>query len=406
MSSESKGKETLADFLKLEGLEISQGQIYRNVVKYALMHQYGNPDETFVNDNVKQKLEFSLSSSDDFDTHFLSAIPKSKRTKKRMKKIIESFKERIQSADLEEVIQASLQITEKIEKNDSTTFYEAAIDVYYRVMREGERVSYFKHFFLTKVKPLLTSDKEYISIKELRRIFGKDEFNKALFGLPDQQQIRILENDYLSTQDVDTSVSELRDRDNKRKELHQKILAYAKEHFQKDYLDVYIDILGMERLPTENYTSLYSPRKGYLVFNSGLIELRSSGGQEFIQAFGEDIGWNKKYIKRGYEALRQAREEEFSFFGKPKYKSEIKNSRSEEEDNVLLDQIESKFKDYISFKGDYLYKNIHGYYIFRKIIVFNADKIRDKAKDKNPTIKVDEIKDYITSLLPPRKSIF
>jgi len=69
------------------------------------MHQYGSQDKTSVNDNVKRKLEFSFSNSDDFNKHFLSAIPKSKRTKKRMKKIIESFKERIQSTNLEEVIQ-------------------------------------------------------------------------------------------------------------------------------------------------------------------------------------------------------------------------------------------------------------------------------------------------------------
>ncbi|OIO62598.1 hypothetical protein COY26_05325 [Candidatus Woesearchaeota archaeon CG_4_10_14_0_2_um_filter_33_10] len=406
MSAESKRKETLVDFLGLERLKISQGEvIYRDLVKYALMHQYGSQDKTFVNDNVKQKLEFSLFSSDDFNTHFLSAIPKSKRTKKRMKKIIESFKERIQSADLEEVIQASLQITEKIEKNDPTTFYEAAIDVYYRIMREGERFSYSGHFFSTQVKPLLESNKGCLSIKELMRILDRNKFNNALFGLPDQQQIRILNNKYLRTQDVDTLVSELRDRDNKRKELHQKILAYAKKHFQKDYLDVYIDILSEERLPTESYTNLYSPRKGYLVFNVGFLDLRSSGGQEFSRAFGEeDNRSEKEWIERGYETLRQAREEEFSFFGKPEYKSRIKESRSEEEDNQLLDQIQSRFKDYVSFKGDYLYKDMHGHYIFGKIIVFNADKIRDK--DKNPTIKVDEIRDYITSLLPPRKSIF
>lgn len=407
MPSESKGKETLMDFLKLEGLGITQGSIYRDVVKYALMQKYGSPDETFVKDNVKQKLEFSLSYSDDFNNHFLSAIPESKRTKKRMKKIIKSFKERIQSADLEEVIQTSLQITEKIEKNDPTTFYEAAINVYYEIMKEGERFSYSGHFFSREVKPLLEWNKGCISIKELRRILDRNEFDDALSGLPYQQQIRILGNEELRTQDVDILVSESTDMDNKRKELHQKILAYAKEHFQKDHLDVYIDILSKKRLPTESYADLYSPRKGCLVFNVGFLELRSSGRQEFSRAFGEDYNkWGKGLIERGYKALRQAREEEFPFFCKPKYKSEIKNDGSEEEDNILLDQMESKFKDYVSFKGDYLYKNMHGYYIFGKIIVFDSNKIRDKAKDEDPTIKVDEIRDYIISLLPPRKSIF
>ena len=43
MSEESKSKETLADFLGLERLEISQGHMYRSIVEFALMRQYGTP---------------------------------------------------------------------------------------------------------------------------------------------------------------------------------------------------------------------------------------------------------------------------------------------------------------------------------------------------------------------------
>src|SRR3989338_489989 len=367
MSEESKSKETLADFLGLERLEISQGHMYRSIVEFALMRQYGTPYQISVFEDLKHEIEFGLSFSPDFNTHLLSTIPESERTNERIKKTVESFKERIQSADLEEVIQASLQITEKVGKNDPTTFYNEAIDVYYRIMRESERFSYFGHFFSTQVKPLLASNKGFLSIDDITRILGRDKFRDALFGLPNQQRIRILGNKDLMTQDVDTLVSELIEIDNKRRELHQKILAYAKEHFQKDYLDVYIDIISRERLPTEDYTNLYSPRKGYLVFNVGLLDLRSPGRQstEFSRAFGEEYtGWGKEWVERGYESLRQAREEEFSFFGRPEYKSRIKVSRSEEEDNQLLDQVQSKFRDYVSFRGDYLFKDMHGHYIY------------------------------------------
>jgi len=130
--------------------------------------------------------------------------------------------------------------------------------------------------------------------------------------------------------------------------------------------------------------------------------LKAYGG-EFRRSYGEEFKKFRSWlIESGYKALEDTRkkgeEEGYSIEWKLEYKSVIDRKRTEEEDNELLNKVKGQFKEYVSFTGDYLFKNMHGAYVFGKVVEIDVNKIREKEKD--PQKKIEDIKAYVESLLP------
>ena len=391
-------KESLVDFLKLKNLKLKEdGYFLRDIVSLSLVREYGYLDMFYSVDDEKLELK-SLLDSAEFTEAFVQ-IPVEKRTQKEMRKIGIMIEKRIDESTLEEVVEAGNVIKEDIEKNNPDTYYYQACIAYYNIMCDLENFSKGMNFFTTKLMPELRTHNN-LSVREITSFFG-DEFGDARFCLPRNYQIEIMNSKSVTVDDIEKLKSALTEYDKKRNDLHKKILDYGKKHFKKGYLDVFIDIMRNENLQRGGLIHLRPVSKGHsLALDIGYISIPNHFW-ELGREYGQEI--YSRYIDAAFKELEYARKSE-SDWCKPEYKSELHSERTEEKDNELLDEINKKFEEYVEFKGDYFIKSAHGHYIFRKMIVFSIDKI--KEKENNPQAKIEEIKEYIKSVLPKVKQPF
>jgi hypothetical protein len=394
-------KETLVEFLKLNEFSIKGGTLWNDIITNKLKEDYGynrfRQDEEYFRRNIKNRF---LCSSE-FGEYYLSHFPENMSDSER-RKLADGMEERFDKASLEEIIEVVNIITGDIEKNNSKTYYYAMTDAYYSLMKDSEEFSNALCYFKTNVENLLRSYNE-ISLDEIVRINNDEKgLYKSLFDLPPEIHRDIIVKKMITISDLKVMNEIHIELDKKRNQLHKKMEEYAKRHFQKDYLDVYIDFMRHELFPADDLVC-FSPTKKGFILNIGLIEM-SAGRSEFNRCYGEEYSDNdfrRNYVERAYRALEQARKSELEC-EKPKYKSFIKNGRIEKEDEEFLDHVVKRFKEYIAFRGDYAFKNSHGVYIFGKLIEFDMNKIR--AKEEYPENKIGEIRSYISSLLPEKKA--
>lgn len=373
-----------------------------DVAKAALLNdfQFVISPILFNEKELRRELVIGLELSDDFMNAYFGAIPEPERTRERIQSEWGSIRDRVNGSSLEEIVQCSIEIATNLERNDPSTYYGAATKAYREVAQALGEFSKGVHFFMTVVRPLLQSNDGYLKAHDLERLIPKDKLMDAIWDLPIPLRKQILEEREFITGDIDRMNFLLQEYDAKRNALHKKILAYAKAHFGKDYLNVYIDIMRGDTFPVESYSTLDSTGKGSVTFTIGVLDLESTSRIEFSRYYGQELDkWYVSAIDTGYHALEEARREAgLGFRRKPEYKSVVKSGRTEEEDNAILEQIAAAYPEYVIFKGDYLIKNIHGHYVYAKLIEISVDRIREK--EKNPTVRIQQIRDYIESLLP------
>jgi len=430
--------QTLADFLKLDSLKISN-YVYGldDIVIDNLMPKYGERHifHEFPSDKPAYKIEnFFMSSENTVNNFFgVSYLEKSlfgfgsrkelnNEEIENIKKGMSNIKERISKSDEKELNDCVEILTNIAERDCPELFYHSMINLYYGIMKDNERFSEAVTFLLTRVRPILRNNENVMSLKEISSRVGEEDFFDARLKLPKNIVMDINQNKDLTTSDVDDLEKLFMESDKKRNELHKRILLYGEKYLKKDYLDVFVDIMSRESFPGRDFLHLSPVKKGKsLIFDVGLIDMPSRGMGEFSRYYddGDTVPKEREYsflsstkslAERAYRKLRRAREEDkerkeryVDDYSEIKYKSNVRDGRSEAQDIRLLNKIERRFKEYIAFNGDYAFKTMHGHHIFGKLIEIDVNKIREM--EKYPDVKIREIKDYIASLLPKPKRL-
>jgi len=242
------------------------------------------------------------------------------------------------------------------------------------------------------------------NITHLKSLYNENEFELLKRNIPYEVSLKHFKN--LSLSDIELMKKEHREMDKKRTQFHKKLLTYAHKHYKKDYLDVYIDVLAdIEKFKEcgELRLELNSSKEslGNLTWRVGLLSTARAWGTEFVRFYGdifEDENMNE-CIKESYDYLEMQRKEEAKCpdYKKVHYKSEIHKDRTEAEDNALIEKIKEEFPDNIAFAGDYVFKLMHGHYLFGKYVEFDLN--REKEESSKLVLKVDKIKDKIHYLL-------
>ena len=407
-------QKSLVDLLKLDTLKFTAGECYplNEVVQHILeaeheMSHFRYYDIGFLDENDYRKNLFdSLFWIDDFNKHFFSDNHRKLTVEEEVEKT-DFLRECFQKSTLDELDEVSRRVSQIVERDDPITYYNSMATAYYGLMNDIERFYDGMSLLRTKASPLLKSNNNCLSIKELIPVVGSGEIFDALNKLPTQQKRAINIRGTLRISDLDELSKLLIKIEGRRDQLHKKILSYGKEHFEKDYLDVFVDIMSHERLPTERWTTFYpvEHKKGALILDIGFIEIPSEGF-EFSRKYGQKIresGDEDDMLKPIYEELKEYRKQSNEYYKPLRYKSDIAKNRTEEQDDVLLKKVEEKYPEYIAFRGDYLFSSMHGSYIFRKLIEIDVNEIR--KREELPENKITEIKEYFISVLPKRDNM-
>ena len=413
MTQRTIKQKSLVDLLKLDTLNFTTGgchpikEIVENVLEKGYECSHFGYFERFEDVESYRRTFFDgLFWIDNFNKHFFSDNHRKLTIEEEVKKT-NFVRECFQKSTLEELDKLSIKVSEIVERDNPITYYKTMTGIYYELMNNTGKFSDSMFLLKEKVKPLLESNNNCLSIKELIPIGGKGGIFDALNNLPTQQRSEIYERHTLRTSDLDELSDLLIKIDGKRNQLHKKIFSYGKQHFEKDYLDVFIDIMSHERLPTERWTTFYpvEHKKGALVLDIGFIQIPSSGF-EFSRRYGQKIRWliEDDVFKPAYEKLKKFRKQNNEYYNPLKYKSDIAENRTEDDDDKLLKKVEEKYPEYIAFRGDYLFSSMHGSYIFRKLLEVNVNEIR--KREKLPENKITKIKDYFISILPKKDNCY
>ncbi|MBU0535698.1 MAG: hypothetical protein KKE20_01940 [Nanoarchaeota archaeon] len=390
MADNQGGLEKLVDFLSLENYKPKTIYTLRDWIEQGLKKKYGF-EESLVSfkkiqmDSCRNSVRFELPLLE-----YLYSIGKH----------IPEVQERMANATDEDIEEAMQIFTERARRYNPEEYYSNAVKVYYQMMSHYDEMSKAANVMERIIKPLFLnqSSEGVLSRREIAALLGKDRFDEVLLNLP-TRYVRMLNE--ITAIDVDAMITEIKEYDKNRNMLHKEILEYGKKHFGKDYIDVFMDIMSHERLKGEGYLHLSVPdkKKGYLVLDIGYISIPTGSSSEFSRGYGEEYEdeFFGNMVKRAHESLKRARQDGEGS-RRIEYGSEIDRERTEEEDNALLERVKEEFKEYVSFTGDYLIKNMHGHYVFRKVLEIDVNKIREKEND--PALKIEEIKTFIESLLP------
>ncbi|MFO8016762.1 MAG: hypothetical protein R6U32_06675 [Candidatus Woesearchaeota archaeon] len=317
---------------------------------------------------------------------------------------IKKVRHRIEAADREDISEAALVFAEKAKEHNPDKYYSQAVGVYHQLMEQCEMISQAAHILSKHIKPLFSNNKgEVLSRRDLTGMLGEEEFSKLSGEMPYEYDHLLLKG--VAESDIEIISSELKRMDKNRNDPHKELLEYAEKHFKKDYLDVFVDIMGEGKVEG-SYMHLSAPenKRGYLVLDTGYVSVPSDSIIEFSRQYGvePESQSHKKIIEEAHESLRKAREDK-PFRARIEYKSKISFDRTEDEDDAFLEEMRERFESYVSFTGEHLIKNMHGRYVFNKILEIDLNKIREKEED--PQLRIEEIKTYAESLLPQEELI-
>jgi hypothetical protein len=407
MSEAKKPKKTLADILKINQFKMTKGRSFRKFAEYALINQYGEiGDHILYQDFIKHDLRCSVDLCDEFWNYHrrkISLTLKKKPTDLSRDEIMEhisSVRKSIEDSNIEGLLRVSDQVRANLEKNSPSDYYDAALNAYNSLAYEIDRYSTNFLALTQKLKKRFKSS-DVIEFKDL----DKDVSSAVLsyvFNLPRTQHMHLIRQDSITKSDIEDIRLYILDMDKKRNELHKHILSYAEEHFQKDYLDVYLNMMEKKTISRAGPIYFTYPNKDSLFLIIGMVKM-SGGSSEFYIPLGtKDLGFLKKRCESILEELTRRNNQGFY---KPNYKSLIQEGRTEDEDTVVMDSIESRFKEYVTYKGYFVNDNAHGTTIILKLIEFDMQKIRQEQE--KPTVLLEKMGEYVKSLLPePPKEKF
>jgi hypothetical protein len=282
---------------------------------------------------------------------------------------------------------------------------------YFDFMQESRKMNDAMLFLSTRVAPMLAIN-SYCSTSELKQIFG-DEFFNAVMDLPREAKNEIVLNRGLTKDHLDDLTKQLHERDLERRQMHNQLLQYASTHFEKNSLEVYIDIMRYDPLSIlDHRLNIFSPlrKNGVCITQLGFLQTKNLT-HEGYREYGEEYpfepneeDWATKHkktlIEQANRSLEKMKADNFNWQRKI-YESFIKNGRTYEEDADVAKQIVSKFQDYTTFNGDYWMNTCHGRSYFIKLIEFDLNKIKSLTAD--PEREIDAIRKYIASFIPEKE---
>jgi len=295
----------------------------------------------------------------------------------------------------EELKLANKKLYEVVKDKDPGHFYRKMIDAYRSVTAYSKELTGKAEYLRTKVLPLLKIH-GFMKPNEIQSLTGSTEVYSCLMALPRPFGIRLAKG--MITKDIETVSKLALAIDIRRSKLHTAMKEYASERLGKDSIDVFIDIEGARPLTHLLSLDHLTGHCDTLLLNLGIIQLNIEGAN-FSRPYRR-LPEDGHATARAYKTLEAARGKTKDFLFSLDYQSYVGLNRFEAEDNVLLDTIVAKYSDLVGFHGDYVYKCMHGATMFMKVIDFDVLKIK---KFPDPARKIEEIREYIKSILPLQK---
>jgi len=382
----------LKDILKLENYEPSGVSCIGDLVSKEIRKRYSIPDLFWDEELTKSAVGFCFQSF-----YFLEYFLKD--TNNNPKDVRDYIGKEIKQASMDEIEEVITIFTDKVKDFLPLHYYSKAVSVYHNVLKQAEEFKKAMNILSTVVQPMLETNNGIISFTYLKKILGPEMFLDLYTNLPSDLRFR---DKNITSADIEGIRDAFNEFDKNRNKLHKDILNFGERHFNKDYLDVFLDVMSNDYFKVKGILNFYVPDKkhGYLVLNVGVISI-PSGGSEFALDYGQAFDFSGMLIKSCYESLKRAREFSNEFYKSVEYKSQISENRSEQQDNALLEKVKQKYPEYVSFIGDLISDSMHGKMIFGKILEINVNRIR--KKERYPENKLEEMKNYISSLLPEYK---
>lgn len=367
-------------------------------IRYAFLEDYPITEE-----HLRKEIRGFVSVS----VHFLKYIGSSSDGNFKLEDLLA----RIDAADKKEVDEVCSLLTDKAKVFTPTSYYGAGVSLYHRMMKSHERFSHAMVAISSIAEEALMGADENTTLEERASVFGRKVISAdAYMDLPRQYRRELGVS--VTFQGVERLRSALLECNTNLHKLHEEIVSYGKTHFGKNELDVFLDIMGCEYLSSKGllHLSPLAEKGGNAISYLGAI-LISGHGPEFIRGYGEER--KPEWLDRGYEALKAAREKDrrdvergmmdyqrvqYKSFVNDRKTSEDKPERTEEEDDKLVEALKARFGSFIAFSGDYLQKNMHGSFVFFKVVEVDVRAMVNQGID--PKLKVEAIMQYIKSACP------